>query len=350
MAEPQRPPPTATTTSTSQESPDLSATDNKRLRIAIVGAGTIGVSFAALHLAHPANRRRVQVVVYDPRPDLREYLEATLPGYLDSFASNDATTLSHLLATHTLRIASSLSDAVATADIVQEQGPETLAVKQALWPQIESLAPSTALFWSSTSGIPASVQGRNMRDPGRLLVVHPYNPPHVMPLLEIVPPASTAGAGPSPLQRTLDYWHRLDRTPVVLKEEITGFVANRLAFALLREAIDRVVESSMGPRWAVRGPFWSYHAGGGPERGLRGFFDKIGETVQACWADAGAPVLHDGDGWLDALCEQVERSYGRLGREDLDARDETTRRVLEVTCRLIPSSRGERGPVAREET
>jgi len=205
-----------------------------------------------------------------------------------------------------------------------------------------------------------------MRDPSRLLVVHPYNPPHVMPLLEIVPPAAPTPSPPQPsgsgsdaaapsnsssqqdlLQRTLDYWHSLNRSPVILKEEITGFVANRLAFALLREAvhlvnrgvasaeeIDRVVESSMGPRWAVKGPFWSYHAGGGKERGLRGFFDKIGDTVQACWDDAGAPVLKEGDGaadWVDALYKQVEKAYGRLGEKDLRARDEKTRRVLDVT-------------------
>lgn len=178
-----------------------------------------------------------------------------------------------------------------------------------------------------------------------------------MPLLEIVPPpVPPSGSGSESdaaasnqsqlLQRTLDYWHSLNRSPVVLKEEITGFVANRLAFALFREAvhlvnrgvataeeIDRVVESSMGPRWAVKGPFWSYHAGGGKERGLKGFFDKIGDTVQACWDDAGMPVLKDdgaGD-WVDALCEQVEKSYGRLGEEDLGARDEKTRKVLDIT-------------------
>jgi 3-hydroxyacyl-CoA dehydrogenase len=190
-----------------------------------------------------------------------------------------------LVSSGRLVIAPSFSSAVTAADIIQEQGPEKVAVKQDLWPQIENLASQDALFWSSTSGIPSSVQGKNMRNPSRLLIVHPFNPPHVMPILEIVPPGGSSSSGtddPSPyITRTVEYWKSLNRNPVVLKQEITGFVANRLSFALFREAIhlvnsgivtaeevDRVVEESMGPRWAVKGPFWSYHAGGGKERGL----------------------------------------------------------------------------------
>ncbi|KAL1966748.1 hypothetical protein VTN77DRAFT_3945 [Rasamsonia byssochlamydoides] len=338
------------------------------LRIAIIGSGTIGLSFAALHLSHPNNNRpgrTVQVIIYDPRPDLKEYIEGTLPGYLDSDSNSPSNssdnvedrqaaaglTVSSLLSTDRLVIAPSLASAVEHADIVQEQGPENIAFKQTLWPQIESSAPEYALFWSSTSGIPASVQGKNMRNPSRLLIVHPFNPPHIMPLLEIVPPAGEGDSSSVNITRTLDYWKSLGRSPVVLKEEVTGFVANRLAFALLREAVhlvntgvvtaeevDRVVEESMGPRWAVRGPFWSYHAGGGKEKGLRGFLEKIGDTVQACWDDAGSPNLRrkmegedESSGWEDRLCEQVEQAYGGLGDKDLRERDRKTRKVLEVT-------------------
>jgi 3-hydroxyacyl-CoA dehydrogenase len=259
-----------------------------------------------------------------------------------------------LLASKQLLLSSALSTALDAVDIVQEQGPENVAFKQSLWPHIEKAAPSTALFWSSTSGIPASVQGVNMQEPSRLLVVHPFNPPHIMPVLEIVPPRNEVGDSgsihPSKeyIDRTVEYWKTLDRSPVVLKEEVTGFVANRLSFALFREAIhlvnsgvvtaeevDRIVEESMGPRWAVKGPFWSYHAGGGKEKGLKGFLEKIGDTVQACWDDAGTPSLGRNGGssssWENALCEQVEDAYGMLEDKDLKDRDEKTRQVLNIT-------------------
>ncbi|KAL1852297.1 hypothetical protein Plec18170_006024 [Paecilomyces lecythidis] len=336
------------------------------LRIAIIGAGTIGLSFTGLHLSHPANRdggRTVEIRIYDPRPELRAYVERMLPAYLSpspaagslqapSSSSSDSKVTDRIalpppISSHTLILSPTLADAVSTAHIIQEQGPESISTKQSLWSEIESLAPPSALFWSSTSGIPASVQSQAMRNPKRLLVVHPYNPPHIMPLLELVPaPGTDLDGSGSDVQRTLAYWRRLGRDPVVLKEEVSGFVANRLAFALLREGvelvnrgvatpqeIDRVVEQSMGPRWAVRGPFWSYHAGGG-EGGLKGILGNIGDTIQRCWDDAGKPDLKS-EGreseWVGRLCEAVDSSYGKLGKEDLKDRDDKTKRVLDIT-------------------
>ena len=175
-----------------------------------------------------------------------------------------------------------------------------------------------------------------MLDKSRLVVVHPYNPPHVMPLLEVVPSPSTAQ---DVVDRTLAYWRGLGRTPVVIKKECTGFVANRLAFALLREAVhlvkegvvgaeevDRIVETSMGPRWAVAGPFKSYTAGGG-EGGLEAFFGNIGGTVQACWdaSDVGRPNV--GEGWEQEIFRQTKEAYGVV---DTGVRDRITMRVLDV--------------------
>lgn len=271
---------------------------------------------------------------------------STEPSSHGSQAANSIA-LPAALSNHTLILSPTLADAVSNADIVQEQGPENIAIKQSLWADVESLAPPTALFWTSTSGIPATVQSKKMKNPNRLLVVHPYNPPHIMPLLELVPTPGTDLEGKdSDVQRTLQYWRRLDRDPVVLKEEVEGFVANRLAFALLRESIelvnrgvatpeeiDRVVQQSMGPRWAVRGPFWSYHAGGG-EGGLRAILKNIGDTIQSCWDDAGKPDLKGPNGlspWVEPLIENVEKSYGKLGKEQLGDRDSKTRKVLDIT-------------------
>lgn len=191
-----------------------------------------------------------------------------------------------------------------------------------------------------------------MLDKSRLIVVHPFNPPHIMPLLEIVQPPRVELEQSERLTRTMDYWSKLGRKLVVLKQEITGFVANRLSFALLREAvyliergtasvedIDQVVQQSLRPRWAVRGPFWSYHAGGGEELGLKGFLDKVGDTIQDCWDDLGQIQLRpkcgenpDVAGWKKTLCDQVQDAYGQLKAPDLIARDEKLQDILGITC------------------
>lgn len=296
----------------------------KELRITLVGAGTIGLSFAAFHLAHlPASSH---LAIYDTRPNAEQYIRDNL----SKFFSPDSTPPS----TSDVRIPTSLHDAVSNAHIIQESGPEDLQIKQNLWAEIEKHANKDALLWSSTSGIPASQQAQKMQDRTRLLVVHPYNPPHIMPLLELVPSPSTSAAV---IQRTQDFWRARNRVPIHIHQETAGFVANRLAFALLREAIhlvdagvvsvaelDKIVESSMGPRWAVAGPFKSYHAGGGPA-GLKGFFGNIGETVQACWSDAGS--VNVGDGWEDKVFAQAKEVYGTV---DVAERDRITRRLLDV--------------------
>lgn len=298
-------------------------------RIAIIGAGTIGLSFAALHLTKDPD---CLVAIYDIRTDLQDYVSQHLPGYLV-----DA---DHEACVRRLRIASTIEDAVRDANVVQEQGPENATFKAQTWPEIESRAPKDALLWSSTSGIPASEQSRDMKDQTRLVVVHPYNPPHVMPLLEVVRAPQTSD---EVVERTLRFWRRLGRTPVVVQKECPGFVANRLAFALFREAcslvtqgivgvedIDQIVQASMGPRWAVAGPFKAYHAGGG-EGGLQAFMDKIGGTVQSCWTASDEDIqkgdIEVGRDWQQNVCKQAQEAYGVT---DTAERDRKTRKVLEA--------------------
>ncbi|PSN64603.1 hypothetical protein BS50DRAFT_602239 [Corynespora cassiicola Philippines] len=294
------------------------------LRITLLGAGTIGLSFAAFHLSHLLSPS--QLTIYDPRPSASSHITSALP----QFYGDQPIPLPF----SKIKIASTLAEAVRSAHIIQESGPEDPTLKADLWAQVELHAPKDALLWSSTSGIPASVQSSRMHDKTRVLVVHPYNPPHIMPLLELVPGPDTAD---DVVARTRAFWAARGRTPVEVRKEATGFVANRLAFALLREAVhlveqgvttvedlDRVVESSMGPRWAVAGPFKSYHAGGGAG-GLEGFFNNIGGTVQACWDDAGK--VNVGGGWEEDVFRQCREVYGTV---DTSERDRITRRLLEV--------------------
>ncbi|EAT89526.1 hypothetical protein HBI56_028340 [Parastagonospora nodorum] len=297
--------------------------ETTKIKVTLIGTGTIGLSFAAFHLAKLSPS---QLTIYDTRSDLSTYIEEFLPKFFESGKS--PADLSEI------RLAVTLQEAVSDSHIIQESGPENLDVKRKLWKEVEKYAPNDALLWSSTSGIPASQQAQDMQDKTRLLVVHPYNPPHIMPLLELVPSSETSD---TVISRTQDFWRERGRVPIHIKRETTGFVANRLAFALLRESIhlvnegvvsvselDQIVESSMGPRWSVAGPFKSYHAGGGPA-GLEGFFKNIGGTVQSCWDDAG--TINVGDGWEEEIFKQAKETYGTV---DVSERDRITRRVLDV--------------------
>jgi 3-hydroxyacyl-CoA dehydrogenase len=300
-------------------------TSDQDYKITLVGCGTIGLSFAAFHLLHLRSPSLLTIV--DTRPDLEDYVRTILPKYLE--ASQQGLALQ-------VKLTSNLVEGVADADIVQEQGPENVEFKAKVWAEVEQHARPSALLWSSTSGIPASAQSREMQDTSRLIVVHPYNPPHIMPLLEVVPSPQTSA---EVIESTLAWWRARGRTPVLMKKEVTGFVANRLAFALLREGIqlvnegvvtpeevDEVVTSSMGPRWAVAGPFKSYHAGGGAG-GLEAFFKNIGGTVQGCWEASDANRTNVGDGWENRIFKQTEKAYGTV---DIAERDRKTKAVLEA--------------------
>ena len=256
------------------------------MRIAVVGAGTVGLSWAALFSA-----KGHDVLVNDPRPDLLELVEATARELGDVLPGD-------LLAR--MHVEPDLDAAVTGVDLVQETGPEVLALKQDLFVRIEAAAPHEALLLSSTSGLMPSAMGAKMREPGRVLVGHPFNPPHVVPLVEVVPGAQTP---PELAQAAADFYRSLGKVPVVLRKEIGGFVANRLQSAVFRESVhlvlagvvtpeelDQVVTESVGVRWATAGPFESYHLGGGPA-GIRTLLEKLGPGMAERWKDLGRPEL-----------------------------------------------------------
>ncbi|KAL1893522.1 hypothetical protein Sste5346_006351 [Sporothrix stenoceras] len=310
-------------------------------KIALIGLGSIGISFAALHIQYTD----AQLAAFDPRPDLQAHLESILPLYL---GENSKVTVSELLSTGRLRIASSVEDACEGATIVQEQGPENLEFKQKTLISIEASAHPDAHLWSSTSGIPVSAQAANMKNKTRLLVVHPFNPPHILPLIEISPGPETA---PERVQFAKSFFEKLGsgHRPVVVRKEVPGFVGNRLAFALLREAvslvnegvvddvsdIDAVMEASLGPRWAIQGPFKSYAMGGGTG-GLGAFLKNLSGSIQTIWDDQSRqpPNILDKDGkpagWVDSLVKKTDVTYGLPTPAVIEDRDAKLRRVLEA--------------------
>jgi ketoreductase RED1 len=283
-------------------------------KAAVVGGGVIGISWTALFLAHG-----LAVTVSDPLPDIAERVRAGLRAIAPTLAQLNLPVHDLTDDTGALKFDADVASAVAAADVVQENGPERQDVKQQLWATIESGAPSHTLFASSSSSIPASVMSAAMKEPGRLIVGHPFNPPHLVPLVEIVPSKTTDDAV---VEQAVTFYRAMGKRPQVLKREIPGFVANRLQAALFREAVnlvaqgvvaeqelDDVVTSSIGLRWAVAGPFQTFHLGGGPG-GLPDFLVHLGPTMAALWAQLGAPTFDTQT--VDLLTEQAKHFDGTV--------------------------------------
>ncbi|MEK2479164.1 3-hydroxyacyl-CoA dehydrogenase NAD-binding domain-containing protein [Streptomyces noursei] len=278
-------------------------------RATVIGGGVIGISWAALFLAHG-----LEVTVNDPRPDAEQQVLAGLAEITPTLSELGLPTGDF---TSRLHFEADLAAAVADADVVQENGPERLAVKQRIWRAVEHAAPAHALLATSTSGIPASAIAEAMEQPERLVVGHPFNPPHLVPLVEIVPGAKTSART---LLQARDFYASLGKKPQILRKEIPGFVANRLQSALFRECVhlvaegvvteaelDEIVTDSIGLRWAVAGPFRTFHLGGGPG-GLPHFIQHLGSAMEATWPGLGNPTFDEPT--VAVLTEQAQEAFG----------------------------------------
>jgi ketoreductase RED1 len=304
-------------------------------RATVVGGGVIGISWTALFLAHG-----LEVTVCDPLPDVAERVRAGLREIAPTLAQLGLPVDDLTDSTDALRFDPDLASAVAGTDVVQENGPERPEVKQQLWSTIEGGAPATALLASSSSGIPASVMSQTMRRPGRLIIGHPFNPPHLVPLVEVVP---SPGTDPEVVEAAVAFYRAMGKQPQVLSREIPGFVANRLQAALFREAVylvaqgvvteqelDAVVTSSIGMRWAVAGPFQTFHLGGGPG-GLADFIVHLGPGLEGLWAILGQARL-DAD-TTRLLTTQAEH-FGGTVAELATRRDQAQIRLMQALGEL----------------
>ncbi|HXB79215.1 MAG TPA: 3-hydroxyacyl-CoA dehydrogenase NAD-binding domain-containing protein [Bradyrhizobium sp.] len=308
--------------------------------ICVIGAGVIGASWTALFLAHGLN-----VVVNDLQPDIETMVKAAL---LKIAPTLHALGLPHQSLDRNLRFETDLDRAVATADLVQENGPERPEWKQQLWARIEPVVPKHALLLSSSSARPATEQGREMKDASRLLVGHPFNPPHLIPLVEVVPGERT---DPKAVEEALAFYEALGKVPRVLKKEIQGFVANRLQRAIMREAcylvqegvvtvdeLDDIVTSSIGLRWAVNGPFSSFHMGGGP-KGLESFFQHLGKNMAASFKVI--PSVELDEKLQRRIVEQAAASFGRTPIPEMERKRDDAQVALLRTLSSLPAPDGE---------
>ena len=261
-------------------------------RVAIVGAGVIGAGWAAHFL-----RVGYDVLAWDPGPGAAERLtslvDAAWPALerlgLRSGASPDR-----------LRLFDSLAEAVAEADFVQESAPEVLDTKVALLAEIDSVTPAGVVVGSSTSGFMMSDMAVDTKTPGRFVVGHPFNPPYLIPLVEVVGGRDT---DPDAVRWAEQFYAHTGKVCLTMDKEVPGFVGNRLQEALWREAlhmidsgqasvqqIDDAITYGPGLRWAQMGPMLTFHLAGG-QGGMAHMLDHFGPALLEPWTRLNAPEL-----------------------------------------------------------
>ena len=261
-------------------------------RVAIVGTGVIGASWAAQYLA-----RGLEVVATDPAPNA----EANLRKYVDeAWPQLEAIGLSPGAKRERLSFTASLQDALSGVDFVQENGPERPDFKQKLFAEMDDAAPPDSLIASSSSGITPSVMQAKCKRPERCLIGHPFNPPHIIPLVEIVGGAKTS---PEAIARAMSFYASIGKKPILLHKELPGHVGNRLQAALYREIMyliqqgvlsvadaDTAVSWGPGLRWGVMGPSLQWHVGGGAG-GIRHFMEHLMGPLEGMMKSLGSPAV-----------------------------------------------------------
>jgi len=289
-------------------------------RIAIVGTGVIGASWAAYYLA-----RGFDVVATDPGPQseesLRKYIDDAWPLLtqvgLSPGASRDRLTFSR-----------DMSHALSEADWVQENAPERPDFKIKLFAQMDEVTPPNSIIASSSSGITMDVIQSGCKRPERCVIGHPFNPPHVVPLVEVVGGAKTSEAT---IERAMAFYASVGKKPVRLYKALPGHVANRFQAALYREVLYLVQEGVLsvadadvavcygpGIRWGVMGPSLQWHVGGG-QGGIKHFMEHLMEPLTAMMKTLGTPEITPQlkQTVVDAvLKEAAGRSVEQLAREE----------------------------------
>lgn len=301
-----------------------------RTRIAVVGTGVIGASWAACFLANGYD-----VAATDPAPQAEERLRALVDTYwptLEKMGLKDGAAKDRL-SFHT-----NLAEAVSDAFFIQESGPERLDIKRETMREIDAAADPHALIASSSSGIPVSEFQDAARHPERVLLGHPFNPPHLIPLVEVVGGKLTSNDA---LEQAMQFYAAIGKKPILIQKEVKGHIANRLQAALWREAmhlveegvasvsdIDAAIAHGPGLRWALLGPFMNLHLSGGAG-GIAHFLEHLGPPVEEWWADLGDVKLNSK--LNRALVEGVGEEIGSADLAQIGAqRDEVLLALMQL--------------------
>src|SRR6202035_3035910 len=260
--------------------------------VALVGTGVIGASWAAQYLA-----RGLDVVATDPAPDaavdLRKYVD-------EAWEQLEEIGLSQGASRDRLTFTKDLGQALATADLVQENGPERPDFKIKLFAEMDEATPVDSIIASSSSGITPSVMQSACKHPERVIVGHPFNPPHIIPPVEAVGGTKTS---PEAIQQAMRFYSSIGKKAIHLHKELPGHVANRLQAALYREILylieqgvlsvedtDTAVSYGPGLRWGVMGQSLQWHVGGGAG-GIKHFMDHLMDPLAGMMKALGTPNI-----------------------------------------------------------
>ena len=263
------------------------------LRVAVVSTGVIGASWAAHFLAHG-----LDVVATDPAPGAEQRLRADVDAHwptLERLGLVDGASPDRLTFT------ADPAKTVADADFVQENGPEREDVKHALFAVLDAAARSDVVLASSSSGLlPSAIARGCPHHPERVVIGHPFNPPHLIPLVEVVPGEKTSDEA---VEKAMAFYTAVGKRPIRLRQELPGHVANRLQAALWQEAyslvergvasvadIDTAISQGPGLRWAVLGPFANQHLSGG-SGGIAHVLEHLGPPSEKWWRDLRSVTL-----------------------------------------------------------
>ncbi len=280
-------------------------------QIAIVGCGLIGQSWAIVFL-----RAGMRVVLYDQTEGVALCAMDRIKTDLVALEANGLLSGQRASAcAGQITVAGSLEEAITGAAYIQESGPENLDIKISLTKAIDAFAAPDVPIGSSTSGLPASLYASDVRGRHRCLVVHPINPPHLIPLVEVVPASWTAS---DVVQTVTSLMQKTNQVPITLNTEIEGFVVNRLQGALLHEAfrlleqgiasprdIDSAISQGLGIRWSLMGPFETIHLNA--PKGVADYVARFGPMYHNMFADEATRRLPEWQTVVDAgLAAQMD--------------------------------------------
>jgi len=321
----------------------MKATDIKN--IACIGTGTIGASWGtyfAMH-GHP-------VYMYDIKEEqlkaARESIEANLNYLKDKEIITEADVEAAL---KIVKYTTNLEEAVKDAQLIQESGPEKYDIKRAVLADIEKYTAADTIIASSTSGLLITEIAKEAKHPERCIGGHPYNPPHLIPLVEITRGEQTSEEA---LRCAYDFYQLIGKEPIILQKETLGFIANRLQMALSREIIDLVLKGTCtiedvdkamlygpGLRMAIMGPVLTLHLGGGPG-GVRGI-SKMIEASSNLWLQDMAKWTTIPEEWPDVAQEGVLKEienrpeeFGKTSEELTKFRDDMLLTLLKLHKKL----------------
>ncbi len=302
---------------------------NEVTQVLVLGAGTIGTGWAAYFMS-----KGLHVHLVDPeRPDTASHADIQR-----MLAVLHTLTPEAVWSPGEVHLHDHPGPALSPVQFVQECILEDLAAKQRVLSEVEGIVSADTVICTSTSSLlPTAIQA-GCRHPARVLAGHPFNPPHLLPLVEVVAGQATA---PAVVDWTLRFYQAVGKFPVRVKKEVVGHIANRLTSALFREAvhilaegvatakdIDDVITQGPGLRWALLGPFLIYHLGGG-EGGIRSYLDHLGDSHPARWATLGNPVLNQAV--QDTIVQSVLAEYGnRPIGDQTSERDRNLVRLLQM--------------------